>query len=64
MSPKTYHLVTGLFFSVIAVMHLLRSLMGWEVIANGAMIPMWISWLGVLVFGYLAYHAFSTKRHK
>ena len=64
MSPKTYHLATGIFFVVIGILCLLRALMGWSVIANEAMIPMWVSWVGVVVFGYLAYHAFSTKKHK
>ncbi len=61
MSPKIYHLATGLFFAGIAILHLLRVLMGWEFIANGAYLPMWISWVGVLVFGYLAYYALSHR---
>ena len=64
MSPKTYHLATGIFFGGIAILHLFRVLMSWELIANNAYMPMWVSWIGIVVFGYLAYYAFSTKRHK
>ena len=62
MSAKNYWLISGVVFAVIAVLHLARSLMGWDMVINGAMMPMWVSWVGVIVFGYLAYYALSAKK--
>ena len=62
MSAKNFFIISGAVFAVIAVLHLARSLMGWEMVMNGAVMPMWLSWVGVLVFGYLAYYALSARK--
>lgn len=41
-------------FSLVALAHLLRMLMGWEVIIDSWVTPMWISAIGVLVPSSLA----------
>ena len=57
MHGKYYHLVVGSIFSLIAVLHLFRLLYGWEAVIGGWMVPMWLSWVAVLVPGYLGYVA-------
>jgi hypothetical protein len=47
---------------VVAIMHLLRIIFGWQVEIGGLSIPFWVSWLGVLVAGALAYFGFTQKR--
>jgi hypothetical protein len=42
-------------FILIAVVHLLRLVYGWEVTVNGVVIPMWVSVVGLLIAGALAY---------
>lgn len=41
-------------FVVVAGLDFLRILMGWEVVIGGVMIPMWASYLGLLLAGGLA----------
>ena len=41
-------------FSLVAVLHLLRLVFGWEVIVSGIIIPLWVSVIGFLVAGLLA----------
>lgn len=41
-------------FGLVALAHLLRLVMGWEVIIDGWNSPMWISALGVLIPASLA----------
>jgi hypothetical protein len=41
-------------FAVVAVVHLLRLVYGWEVTLNGAMVPIWVSAVGVVIPGALA----------
>ena len=53
--------VTATLFLVLAIMHLLRIIFGWQVEIGGLNIPFWVSWLAVLVAGALAYFGFVQK---
>lgn len=54
--------MTGLLFTVGAVVHLLRAVMGWEASIAGWVVPGWVSWIGVVVAGYLAYSAYKLMK--
>src|SRR5207245_3647777 len=41
-------------FSLVAVLHVLRLIFGWEVVINGLVMPMWVSVVGFLVAGGVA----------
>jgi len=59
LTQKNYLKFSGLIFAVVALMHLLRIFGILEVNANigGWEVPVWASYIGVLVAGYLAYSA-------
>ena len=59
MNNKTFPLVTGIVFSVIAVLHLLRIILGWRAEIGGLVLPVWVSWFALVAAGYLAYSAFK-----
>jgi hypothetical protein len=59
MSQKNYLTVTGLLFTIGAIFHLLRLVLGWSIVWNGYTIPTWLSLVGVAVAGYLAYSAYK-----
>ena len=42
-------------FILVAAMHLLRLVFGWEVTLDGMVVPMWVSIMGFLIAGALAY---------
>jgi hypothetical protein len=54
--------VTATLFLVVAIMHLLRIIFGWQVEIGGLSIPFWASWLAFPVAGALAYLGFTQKR--
>ena len=62
MRQKTFTKTAGVIFAVIAVLHLLRILLGWEAIIGGWHVPVWLSWLALVVSGVLAYTAFTLRR--
>lgn len=64
MKAKQFYLVSGAIFSAVALMHVLRLVYSWEVVIGGFMMPMWASYIGVLIAGYLAYSAFQVGRGK
>jgi hypothetical protein len=62
MSQRTFSLVAGLIFLVVALMHLLRLALGWHVVLAGWTVPLWVSWVALPVAGYLAYEGLSLSR--
>lgn len=55
MTNNTYRKTTGTVFAVIAVLHALRLLYGWEAMIGDWTVPMWLSWFAVAFAGWLAY---------
>jgi len=54
MDAKTFALVAGVIFAVVALVHLVRIFMEWTVIIEDWSIPMWVSWIALVVAGGLA----------
>ena len=61
MSQKTFFIVSGTIFGVIALLHLARILAGWPARIGTFEVPTWLSWVLGAVAGYLAFSAFRLK---
>ena len=62
MDQKMFSIVTGVIFAVVALFHLVRIYMGWPVMIGDWSIPMWVSWIGLVVAGGLAFFRVETCR--
>jgi hypothetical protein len=62
MSNKQYFLISGLLFTLVAIAHLLRVVLGVPVQIDSAAVPMAVSWVGFAVPAVLAYWAFRLNR--
>ena len=51
---KPYSTIAVVVFAIVAVLHLVRIGMGWEVIVNGITMPLWVSVVGTIIAGGLA----------
>jgi hypothetical protein len=58
MGYKKYCVVSGTLFSLVALAHLLRIAFGVAVQIDGCVVPMGLSWIGLVVPGALAIWAF------
>ena len=63
MDQKTYNIVTAVVFLIIALLHLLRVIVGWPAQLGGLEIPLWVSWLALIVCGALAWFGFRQSIH-
>ena len=45
---------SGAVFAVVAVAHVVRLITGLEIVGGGAILPMWVSFLGALIAALLA----------
>lgn len=61
MKQKDYLKIVSIVFLIVAAIHLLRIISGWELVIDGNMIPMWASWIGVVFAGWLSYKAHKLK---
>jgi hypothetical protein len=57
---RRYELVSGLLFSIIAVLQLARTLLGWAVTVDGFNVPVWFSGVAFLITASLAVWAFRS----
>ena len=59
MSQKNYILVTAVIFLIIFALHGLRIFLNWDAMIGEWEVPMWLSWVGVVATGFLAYSGFT-----
>ena len=62
MSQKTFSLAAGLIFLLIAVMHVLRLVLRWDVVLNGWIVPLWVSAVAIVIAAYLAFAGLRLSR--
>ena len=49
MNSRTYLVISGTVFGIVAVLHFLRVVNGWIMVLGPWSVPIWVSWLGTLV---------------
>ena len=55
MSQRTFTIIASAIFGVVALLHVLRIFLGWPAVIGGWTVPMWLSWIGLVVAGGLSY---------
>ena len=64
MDQKTFTILAGVVFAVVALLHVLRIWMGWPAAIGGWAVPMWLSWVAVVVAGGLSYLGLSLAMRR
>jgi hypothetical protein len=59
MNLKNFALLAGFIFALVALAHLLRLFMGWPIVIDNWTVPMWLSWIALIIAGGLSYFGFS-----
>ena len=47
--------MAGVIFALVTLLHLSRIYMDWPVVIGSWTVPMWVSWIGLVVAGGLSY---------
>ena len=61
MHQAAYNTITAVLFLVMALLHLLRIIFGWPAQIGILDIPLWASWLALVVTAALAYFGFRQN---
>lgn len=59
---RAYIQISGALFGIIALAHLLRLFRHWPIDLAGHLVPLWASWLGLLLAGGLSVWALRLMR--
>jgi len=62
MTQQIFSLVTAMLFSLIALLHAIRLARGWHVTIGDIVVPVWVSWIGLVIAAYLAYEGFLLSK--
>lgn len=62
MGQKEYCVVSGVLFALVAMAHLLRIVYGMSIQVDDVVVPMLVSWIGLVVPAALAVWAFRISR--
>ncbi|MDO8521452.1 MAG: hypothetical protein Q7S52_05020 [bacterium] len=62
MNHKSYVVFTSVIFLVITLLHAARLFLGWGAEIGGWAVPLWLSWVAVPFFGFLAYSGCVLKK--
>lgn len=58
MNQKTFSLIASVIFLLIGLLHALRLALGWDAVVNTWAVPMWVSWVALVITLYLASEGF------
>jgi hypothetical protein len=58
MDRKTFCMLAGIIFTLVALFHLVLIFMEWPVIIGDWRVPKWVSWVALIVAGGLALFGF------
>jgi uncharacterized integral membrane protein len=66
MNKRTYFLISGVVFAIVAIVHLFRIINQFEVVIGTWSAPMSVSWVGFIAAGILSYCGFTlmSKENK
>ena len=62
MTQRSFFLITSILFLLIALLHAVRLLQGWQVTIGGAVVPFWVSGIGLAISGFLDYEGFLLSK--
>ena len=62
MTAKSFSTLAAAIFALIALLQLIRILMGWSIALNGVDVPFWPSWISVVVAAALSFVGFRATR--
>lgn len=64
MNKNQSLILSAIIFGIITILHLLRVIFGWLAEIAGITIPIYISYIAIVVSGYLTWHMYNTTKSK
>lgn len=62
MGNKPFTTIAAIIFAIMAVVHVFRLVTHFQVVAGSHEIPMWVSWIGIVIPAILAWGLYRESR--
>ena len=62
MSTRNFCMIAAVVFGIVAIFHAARIWMGWPAVIGSWSVPMWLSWIGLVLAAALSYFGFKSAR--
>ena len=62
MTKSNFVLIDSVMFTLLGLAHLVRALMGWEITVGSYVVPVWLSWVSILIALYLGVQGFMLSK--
>jgi hypothetical protein len=62
MNQKTFNTVAGTIFLIVALVHLWRALTQTPIEISTTIVPVWVSWIAVIVAATMSYQGLRKRR--
>lgn len=62
MGQKSFSTTAGVIFFLVALLHAVRILYGWEAVVGGLEVPPWVSGIALVISVYLSYAGLRLGR--
>ena len=63
MDKNRYLMLASIVLGSIALMHLIRGVLGWQAYIYNFKIPVYFSYLAALILGFLAWQMYDSSRN-
>jgi|TARA_Y100000031_G_scaffold5855_1_gene7146 hypothetical protein len=62
MDKNKLLLIASIIFGIIGFLHLLRSLFSWQLAIDNFSVPLYFSYVAVIVAGYLSWNMYNASK--
>jgi phosphoglycerol transferase MdoB-like AlkP superfamily enzyme len=62
ITQKTFFSIIGILFLLLTDLHAARLVFGWEAVSGGWQIPMWVSWIAIVLTGFLSFKSWKIMK--
>jgi hypothetical protein len=61
MTARNFCILAAVIFAIIAILQLVRALIGWPVTVGNITVPIWLSWIAAIVAAGLAWFGYQAS---
>ncbi|MFQ5531358.1 MAG: hypothetical protein ACE5ES_01955 [Candidatus Nanoarchaeia archaeon] len=62
MNERNFIITVTIIFILVGLLHLLRSIFSWTMVIQNFIVPLWVSYLAVIILVFMIYSAFKLLK--
>jgi len=62
LDKKQFLTLAAVIFGIVALLHLLRSIFSWSLVVENFSVPLYFSYIAVIILGYLSWQMYNLSK--